>query len=202
MCKTRNERKRRRTVLGAFLLLLLALLAFLAVLLIAGTASAQETAGEAPVSSGDRIEEEEEEVMANAAIASACASEAKVVVGYDWDYVCRVVMQEAGSNSEELQLAVCQAIQNRCRATLLNPEEVCRMCYTFPHDGEVSESVRRACERIFLLGEIYEPVGSADMLYNPAINGPSEDHEGQKYFCTIEDVRFFEEIGGNENGNS
>ena len=140
--------------------------------------------------------------MANAAIASACASEAKVVVGYDWDYVCRVVMQEAGSNSEELQLAVCQAIQNRCRATLLNPEEVCRMCYTFPHDGEVSESVRRACERIFLLGEIYEPVGSADMLYNPAINGPSEDHEGQKYICTIENVRFFEEIGGNENGNS
>ena len=200
MRKTRNERKRRRTVLGAFLLLLLTLLAFLAALLIFGTASAQETAGEAPVSSGDRIEEEE--VMANAAIASACASEAKVVVGYDWDYVCRVVMQEAGSNSEELQLAVCQAIQNRCRATLLNPEEVCRMCYTFPHDGEVSESVRRACERIFLLGEIYEPVGSADMLYNPAINGPSEDHEGQKYICTIENVRFFEEIGGYENGNS
>ena len=200
MRKTRNERKRRRTVLGAFLLLLLTLLAFLAALLIFGTASAQETAGEAPVSSGDRIEEEE--VMANAAIASACASEAKVVVGYDWDYVCRVVMQEAGSNSEELQLAVCQAIQNRCRATLLNPEEVCRMCYTFPHDGEVSESVRRACERIFLLGEVYEPVGSADMLYNPAINGPSEDHEGQKYICTIENVRFFEEIGGYENGNS
>ena len=200
MRKTRNERKRRRTVLGAFLLLLLTLLAFLAALLIFGTASAQETAGEAPVSSGDRVEEEE--VMANAAVVSACASAAKVVVGYDWDYVCRVVMQEAGSNSEELQLAASQAIQNRCRATLLNPEEVCRMCYTFPHDGEVSESVRRACERIFLLGEIYEPVGSADMLYNPAINGPSEDHEGQKYICTIENVRFFEEIGGNENGNS
>ena len=124
------------------------------------------------------------------------------MVGYDWDYVCRVVMQEAGSNSEELQLAVCQAIQNRCKTTLLNPEEVCRVCYTFPYDGEVSESVRRACERIFLLGEVYEPVGSADMLYNPAINGPSEDHEGQKYICTIENVRFFEEIGGNENGNS
>ena len=107
MRKTRNERKRRRTVLGAFLLLLLTLLAFLAALLVFGTASAQETAGEDPVSSGDRIEEE---VMANAAIASACASEAKVVVGYDWDYVCRVVMQEAGSNSEELQLAVCQEI--------------------------------------------------------------------------------------------
>ena len=76
------------------------------------------------------------------------------------------------------------------------------MCYTSPYDGEVSESVRRACERIFLLGEVYEPVGSADMLYNPAINGPSEDHEGQKYICTIENVRFFEEIGGNENGNS
>lgn len=199
MSKTRNERKQRRAVLGAFLLLLLTFLVCLSELLGFGTAAAQETAGEAPVSAEDGIEGE---IMANAAIVSACANEAKVVVGYDWDYVCRVVMQEAGSNSEELQLAVCQAIQNRCRATLLNPEEVCRMCYTFPHDGEVSESVLRACERIFLLGEIYEPVGGADMLYNPAINGPSEDHEGQKYICTIEDVRFFEEIGGNENGNS
>lgn len=199
MSKTRNERKQRRTVLGAFLLLLLAFLVCLAALLGFGTVSAKETAGEAPVSAEGRIEED---VMANAAVVSACASEAKVVVGYDWDYVCRVVMQEAGSNSEELQLAVCQAIQNRCKTTLLNPEEVCRMCYTFPHDGEVSESVRRSCERIFLLGEVYEPVGGADMLYNPAINGPSEDHEGQKYICTIENVRFFEEIGGNENGNS
>ena len=199
MSKTRNERKQRRAVLGAFLLLLLTFLVCISELLGFGTAAAQETAGEAPVSAEDGIEGE---IMANAAIVSACASEAKVVVGYDWDYVCRVVMQEAGSNSEELQLAVCQAIQNRCKTTLLNPEEVCRMCYTFPHDGEVSESVRRACERIFLLGEVYEPVGSADMLYNPAINGPSEDHEGQKYICTIEDVRFFEEIGGNENGNS
>lgn len=199
MSKTRNERKQRRDVLGAFLLFLLTFLICLAELLGFGTAAAQETAGEDPVSSEDRIEGE---IMANAAVVSACASEAKVVVGYDWDYVCRVVMQEAGSNSEALQLAVCQAIQNRCRTTLLNPEEVCRMCYTFPHDGEVSESVRRACERIFLLGEVYEPVGSADMLYNPAINGPSEDHEGQRYICTIENVRFFEEIGGNENGNS
>lgn len=199
MSKTRSERKQRRAALGAFLLLLLNFLVCLSELLGFGTAAAQETAGEAPVSAEDRIEGE---IMANAAIASACASEAKVVVGYDWDYVCRVVMQEAGSNSEELQLAVCQAIQNRCRTTLLNPEEVCRMCYTFPHDGEVSESVRRACERIFLLGEVYEPVGGADMLYNPAINGPSEDHEGQKYICTIENVRFFEEIGGNDNGNS
>lgn len=199
MSKTRNERKQRRAVLGAFLLLLLTFLVCLSELLGFGTAAAQETVGEAPVSAEDGIEGE---IMANAAIASACASEAKVVVGYDWDYVCRVVMQEAGSNSEELQLAVCQAIQNRCKTTLLNPEEVCRMCYTFPHDGEVSESVRRACERIFLLGEVYEPVGGADMLYNPAINGPSEDHEGQKYICTIENVRFFEEIGGNDNGNS
>lgn len=199
MSKTRNERKRRRTVLGAFLLLLLALLVCLAALFGAGTASAQETAGEAPVSSEDRVEDK---VIASAAVVAACAAEAEAVVGYDWDYVCRVVMQEAGSNSEELQLAVCQAIRNRCEATLLNPEEVCRLCYTLPYDGEVSESVRRACERIFLLGEVYEPVGRADMLYNPAINGPSEDHEGQRYICTIENVRFFEEIGGNENGNS
>ena len=31
---------------------------------------------------------------------------AKIVVGYDYDYVCRVVMAEAGGNSEELQHAM------------------------------------------------------------------------------------------------
>lgn len=135
----------------------------------------------------------EDKLVTAAVLDAAYTAEAQIVVGYDWDYVTRVVMQEAGGNTQDLQLAVCQAIQNRCEDTLMNPEEVCRMAYTFPHKGDVSDSVKDACERIFLLGEVYAPVGDADMMYNPLIDGPSAIHEAQKYICTIEQVRFFKE---------
>ena len=117
---------------------------------------------------------------------------AKIVVGYDYDYVCRVVMAEAGGHSEELQLAICQAIVNRCKKTLENPEEVCKGCYTAPAK-KASDSVLNACERVFLLGEEYYGIGNADLMYNPDIAGHSEFHEGQKYVTTIDGVKFFEE---------
>lgn len=117
---------------------------------------------------------------------------AKIVVGYDYDYVCRVVMAEAGGHSEELQLAICQAIVNRCKKTLENPEEVCKGCYTSPAE-KASESVLNACERVFLLGEEYYGIGNADLMYNPDIAGHSEFHEGQTYVTTIDGVKFFEE---------
>ena len=117
---------------------------------------------------------------------------AQIVVGYDYDYVCRVVMAEAGGHSEELQLAICQAIVNRCKKTLENPEEVCKGCYTAPA-AEASDSVLNACERVFLLGEEYYGIGNADLMYNPDIAGHSEFHEGQTYVTTIDGVKFFEE---------
>lgn len=117
---------------------------------------------------------------------------AQIVVGYDYDYVCRVVMAEAGGNSEELQLAICQAIVNRCKKTLENPEEVCKGCYTAPA-AEASDSVLDACARVFLLGEEYYGIGNADLMYNPDIAGHSEFHENQTYVTTIDGVKFFEE---------
>ena len=117
---------------------------------------------------------------------------AKIVVGYDYDYVCRVVMAEAGGHSEELQLAICQAIANRCKKTLENPEEVCKGCYTTPAE-KASDSVLNACERVFLLGEEYYGIGNADLMYNPDIAGHSEFHEDQTYVATIDGVKFFEE---------
>ena len=101
---------------------------------------------------------------------------AQIVVGYDYDYVCRVVMAEAGGNSEELQLAICQAIVNRCKKTLENPEEVCKGCYTSPAE-KASDSVLDACERVFLLGEEYYDIGNADLMYNQDIAGHRELHE-------------------------
>lgn len=117
---------------------------------------------------------------------------AQIVVGYDYDYVCRVVMAEAGGHSEELQLAICQAIANRCKKTLENPEEVCKVCYTSPAE-KASDSVLNACERVFLLGEEYYGIGNADLMYNPDIAGHSEFHENQTYVTTIDGVKFFEE---------
>ena len=117
---------------------------------------------------------------------------AKIVVGYDYDYVCRVVMAEAGGHSEELQLAICQAIVNRCKKTLENPEEVCKGCYTEPAE-KASDSVLDACARVFLLGEEYYGIGNADLMYNPDIAGHSEFHENQTYVTTIDGVKFFEE---------
>ena len=117
---------------------------------------------------------------------------AKIMVGYDYDYVCRVVMAEAGGHSEELQLAICQAIVNRCKKTLENPEEVCNGCYTEPAE-KASDSVLDACERVFLLGEEYYGIGNADLMYNPDIAGHSEFHENQAYVTTIDGVKFFEE---------
>ena len=117
---------------------------------------------------------------------------AKIVVGYDYDYVCRVVMAEAGGHSEELQLAICQAIVNRGKKTLENPEEVCKGCYTTPAE-KASDSVLDACERVFLLGEEYCDIGNADLMYNPDIAGHSEFHENQTYVTTIDGVKFFEE---------
>ena len=117
---------------------------------------------------------------------------AKIVVGYDYDYVCRVVMAESGGHSEELQLAICQAIVNRCKKTLENPEEVCKGCYTTPAE-KASDSVLNACERVFLLGEEYYGIGNADLMYNPDIAGHSEFHECQTYVTTIDGVKFFEE---------
>ena len=117
---------------------------------------------------------------------------AKITVGYDYDYVCRVVMAEAGGHSEELQLAICQAIVNRCKKTLENPEEVCKGCYTEPAE-KASDSVLNACESVFLLGEEYCGIGNADLMYNPDIAGHSEFHESQTYVTTIDGVKFFEE---------
>lgn len=195
MTKTRNEQRRRRRIARALLIMiLLGLLACGLALFSAAMAAAPKPAEPEDYTLSVIAEDPlESERVKESVISAAYTEEAQIVVGYDWDYVTRVVMQEAGGNSEELQYAVCQAIQNRCEDTLLNPEEICRRCYTFPYQGEVSASVQKACERIFLLGETYDPVGDADMLYNPSIDGPSADHERQIYICTIDGVRFFKE---------
>lgn len=112
-------------------------------------------------------------------------------VGYDYDYVMRVVMAEAGAASLECQLLVAQCIQNSATG-LMNPEDVVRAdgAYTDPYDGEVSASVKEACHRVFIE---HENVASEPIryFYTDSWGLYSEWHESQEYYKTVDGVRFF-----------
>lgn len=111
--------------------------------------------------------------------------------GYDYDYVERVVMAEAGAESFELQMMIAQCIRNSCKGTLLNPEDVCiEYGYTSPYKGTVSASVKEACRRIFMYGE---SIMDEDIKYFYSERGGfySVWHEGLEYCFTQEDVKFF-----------
>lgn len=116
---------------------------------------------------------------------------AEMEFGYNYEYVERVVMAEAGAESFELQMMIAQCIRNSCKGTTLNPEEVCiEYGYTSPYRGEVSESVKEACRRIFMYGET---IIDEDIKYFYSERGGfySVWHEGLEYCFTQEDVKFF-----------
>lgn len=116
---------------------------------------------------------------------------AEIELGYDYEYVERVVMAEAGAESFELQMMIAQCIRNSCNGTLLNPEDVCiEYGYTSPYKGEVSDSVKEACRRIFINGET---IMDEDIKYFYSERGGfySVWHEGLEYCFTQEDVKFF-----------
>lgn len=112
-------------------------------------------------------------------------------VGYDYDYVTRVVMAEAGAASLECQLLVAQCIQNSATG-LKNPEDVVKAdgAYTEPYEGTVSASVKEACRRVFL---DHENVADKPIkyFYTDRWGLYSEWHEAKEYYKTVDDVRFF-----------
>lgn len=116
------------------------------------------------------------------------------VMGYDYDYVCRVVMAETGGEyNEDLTLAVCQAIANAAVENNWTPEEVCiKYKYTRPHEY-TSDFIQDICDRVFIRGEVYEASGNAQVFYNPSY-GHSSYHESQSFVCEIGGVRFFERV--------
>lgn len=197
---TRNERRRKRrrqtALMCAAAILLTWLFIFLAVVCRGEERPESrvvyyEPGREPP----DYAEADNEADMVALAVIGAVGTEDEIaVVGYDISYVAKVVMAESGANSELLQRAVCQCIFNRAVRFNVTPEEVARKCYTAPAD-EVSDSVWAACFAVLIRGERCEEIGKADMCYNPVELGKeSPDHECQKYCCTIENVKFYEEI--------
>lgn len=115
-------------------------------------------------------------------------------MGYDYDYVCRVIMAETGGEyNEDLTLAVCQAVVNAAVENNWTPEEVCiNYRYTSPH-AYTSDFIQDICDRVFIQGEVYEASGNAQVFYNPYY-GHSSYHESQSFVCEIGGVRFFERV--------
>lgn len=112
-------------------------------------------------------------------------------LNWDWDYVVRVVAQEAGLTAEWLspeendiriqaQMAVAQCIKNTAEATDQTPEQVVKVPgqYAKPYQGneDEMEMVNESCLRVFVYGEtvIDEPI---QYFYSTAGGFYSKWHE-------------------------
>ena len=105
--RTRMQRKEdRRNTIAALCLFACAVLAFCTAVckITAQKLKSQEGGLKCETAAHEEIKENKYEDI------NEYLQPAKIVVGYDYDYVCRVVMAEAGGHSDELQLAICQAI--------------------------------------------------------------------------------------------
>lgn len=121
------------------------------------------------------------------------------VLNYDYNYVLRVVAAECRGESLEGQMAVAQCIRETSKATGMTPEEVVKQVntngarqYTTPVSMDlVNDSVREACERVFINGEsaVDEPIR---YFYSIRNGGYSSWHENSlDYVITIGNHKFF-----------
>jgi len=115
-------------------------------------------------------------------------------LGWDFDYVVRVVGAEARGEPMDGILAVAQCIADTAEATGMTPEQVVRVPgqYTDPVGRNVTdgmESVNEACLRVFVAGE--RPFDEPIRWFYAYKNGYSSWHEGQVYCFTIGGHRYF-----------
>ncbi len=124
---------------------------------------------------------------------------AKPEFDYDYDYVLRVVAAESRGEPFEGQMAVAQCIRETANATGQTPEAVVKQVsstgvrqYTTPVSIDlVTDSVREACERVFINGESVtdEPIR---YFYSIRNGGYSKWHENSlTYVLTIGNHKFF-----------
>ena len=117
-------------------------------------------------------------------------------IGWDFDYVVRVVGAEARGEPMEGILAVCQCIATTAEKRGITPEEVVKLPnrYAPPVGRQVQdgmEKVNEACCRVFLNGErpYDEPIEYFYSTY-----GYSAWHENALIFCyEIGSHRYFKE---------
>lgn len=132
---------------------------------------------------------EEEEVV----------TQPEITINYDYEYVLRVVAAESRGEPFEGQMAVAQCIRETANATGMTPEAVVKQVgptgvrqYTTPVDiSLVTDSVREACERVFIRGESVtdEPIR---YFYSTNNGFVSKWHENSlQYVMTIGCHKFF-----------
>lgn len=116
-------------------------------------------------------------------------------IGWDFDYVVRVVGAEARGEPWEGKLAVCQCIQETAERTGKTPYEVVQKGYASPVGRDVMdgmEDVNEACLLVFLNG--YKPFAEPiQYFYSTANRFYSEWHESQVFCFEIGSHRFFKE---------
>ena len=116
-------------------------------------------------------------------------------IGWDFDYVVRVVGAEARGEPWEGKLAVCQCIQETAERTGKTPYEVVQKGYASPVGRDVMdgmEDVNEACLLVFLNG--YKPFKEPiQYFYSTANRFYSEWHESQVFCFEIGSHRFFKE---------
>lgn len=125
--------------------------------------------------------------------------EEKPALNYDYNYVLRVVAAECRGEPLDGQMGVAQCIRETAKATGMTPEEVVKQVnpngtrqYTTPVSMDlVNDSVREACERVFINGEsaVDEPIR---YFYSIRNGGYSAWHENSlEYVITIGNHKFF-----------
>lgn len=116
-------------------------------------------------------------------------------IGWDFDYVVRVVGAEARGEPWEGKLAVCQCIQETAERTGKTPYEVVQKGYASPVGRDVMdgmEDVNEACLLVFLNG--YKPFAEPIQYFYSTANGfYSKWHESQVFCFEIGSHRFFKE---------
>lgn len=153
---------------------------------------------ESPYTAGfdeDPEEEGECEKSIRAIVASIGTERERECWGFDFDYVCRVLMQEAGGNSRECQLFVATIMQNDLEhegGRLSLDEIMHEYKYAQPYAWASDEVIQTAVD-VFLMGERSELAADALYFYAPAHmeTGRSEWHESRQFVAECEGVRAF-----------
>lgn len=114
-------------------------------------------------------------------------------LGWDFDYVVRVVGAEARGEPLLGMMAVAQCIKDTAERTGLTPEYVVKADgqYAAPVDSldlDGMEDVNEACLLVFAAGE---RAVDADIEYFKAVGTPSAWHDGLEKVCTIGNHEFY-----------
>ena len=193
MNRTRNERKRDRTLL-IYLIGILVFAVTLYALIVIGFPEEEEVATESVVIEATDLPVVQclPDVPEEVANKEAQMPE----FGYNYEYVVSVVASECRGEPYEGQIAVAQCIKNSAESKMLTPEEVVKLPNRYANPCESAtdiELVRDACCAVFVHNESVtdEPI---EYFYSTVGGFVSAWHENNlEFVMEIGNHRFFKE---------